>query len=297
MTPDERRRVAYISHTYRTGGYIKHGEQAHEISVIDVNSRSIADVIDLAPFAGPHDIEYNTVNDLLYAGVEQNSAGDNGVVIVDPSSRSVVGHIPTDAPNCHWLAVSADGTTCYVTHKEAPVVSVLDLKAQELKDQIELPGGGEEIDISADGKWVFVAAPTVAGGTPPADVQNPRLVKIDAERREICGEVKVAPVNHALRVTPGGKVLVCQMIHNSSVGLVQIVDAESMSVLAALEVSDGPFTTRVLPDASKAYIADNFNAIVSEVDLARNVVTAVLDCSLGTAPGGMHPMCILMGSR
>ena len=46
---DSKRNVPYLSHTYRFGNFWKHGENASEISVIDLHTKKVVDIIDTRP--------------------------------------------------------------------------------------------------------------------------------------------------------------------------------------------------------------------------------------------------------
>ena len=54
MTFDQRRRRIYVSHTYRSGFSNGEGGKGHDISVIDVDRRSLVSVFDISPLIAPH---------------------------------------------------------------------------------------------------------------------------------------------------------------------------------------------------------------------------------------------------
>jgi hypothetical protein len=53
---DRNRRRAYITHTYRAGGYRTPNPKGHEISVVDVDRMEVADIISTTPYFAPHGI-------------------------------------------------------------------------------------------------------------------------------------------------------------------------------------------------------------------------------------------------
>jgi YVTN family beta-propeller protein len=299
MTPDEGRRVAYLSHTYRTGAYGQDVEKAHEISVIDVDGRTVADVIDISPFVAPHDVEYDPVRDILYAAVERNPTGQNGVIVIDPESRKVVDSIPVQARNCHWMAVGPGGTKAYVAHKESEFISVIDLERRTVINQIPLPRGAEEIDISPDGRFAFVASPTIDGTMSPDTTESSRLVKISTETDEVAGALDLEPINHAVRTAPDGRVLVTQMRAPGGAqhGTLKVLDPTGSQIIATVELGRWPFTIRVTPDSSTAFVANFGAGTVSMVDLATYTVIRTLVSTPDPVLGGTHPMCLLSARR
>jgi len=300
IATDERRRLLYIVHTWRGGAYMTGNEPAYEMSVVDVDRRAVVDVIDLHPFASPHDVEYCEVDDLIYASVEANEAG-NGVVIVDARTRALVGNIATPAPNSHWLAISPDGSKGYVSHKEAPLLSVLDLRARETIATVELPGGAEEVCMSADGSAVYVVTPWQ---TPPAKVPAgpSRVLRIDTASDRVTGEIELEPTLTAIRATSAGRVLVSQWCRGDPgpvfggaqlPGALHIVDGATMGLLGRVELDRLSFTVRASPDGSSAYVANLGSGTLSVVDVERAELERTIDCTPHERLGGTHGLALI----
>lgn len=49
---DSKRNLLYMSHAYRHGNYWNHGEDSHEISVVDLSTKIVVDIIDTSPAKG-----------------------------------------------------------------------------------------------------------------------------------------------------------------------------------------------------------------------------------------------------
>ena len=302
LAPDVRRRLIYCVHTYRKGGYAGGEPQAHEVSVIDADARQVVDVIDIRPFVAPHDVEYFPGTDLIYASVEQNEAG-KGLVIIDASSRQVAGHIPTAGRNSHWFALTPDGWRAFVTHKEDEVLSVLDLANDRLLDIVRLPGGAEEVALSPDGRWVFVVTPFQR--PIPSQPRGAKLIKIDARSLSIVGETELPCVIHSVRATSDGRVLVSQMYALPEAGdtpgsfthvapdpgKLFVIDGRSMKVLGMVTLDRMPFTIRVAPDSSTAYVANTGSGTLSVVDLHTYAVVRSVACTPDR--GGTHGLALL----
>lgn len=311
MTFDSNRRLVYLAHTYRWGAYGEENPKGHEISVIDPDSRAIVDVIDLSPFRGPHDVEFDPDADLLYASVELVD-GRNGVVIVDPETRAIVGNVMTEAPNSHWLALGPGGTKAYVAHKEAPELSVIDLRERRVSTTIPVPFGTEEVASSPDGRFAFVATPKMSlivdgavgkidraprlVGEPP-----PRLLKIDTSTDEVVDELEFNYTLAALSVSAEGIVAVTDWRFpapgdasaDAVPGFVHFVDGETMTLLGSLLAGELPFTTRFSDDGGRAFVANVRTGSVTVFDVTNLEESAVLDNNIGAALGGTHGMCFV----
>ncbi|MFC5947557.1 YncE family protein [Pseudonocardia lutea] len=316
MVFDAGRRRAYIAHTYREGVYDQDVPKGHEITVVDVDSHTVEKVIDITPYYAPHDVEYDPELDLIITGIE-DFEGKRGVVLIDAESHEVVGNVPTEARNCHWLAL-VPGRKVFVTHKEAPIISVVDLVERTLVASIEVPGGAEEIDASPDGDFVYAVTPRMKvdvdlGGSGhffrpelTASEPAPRLVKIDVATNEIVGEIAMADYQIGLRAghdgvlystcmnnmeRPGPEVDLKALPRND--GLLNIVDTKDMSLVGSVPVDALPMTTRVTQDNTTAWVASLATGRVTVVDVRAQQRVGDLDNNAGGAYGGTHGMVLV----
>jgi DNA-binding beta-propeller fold protein YncE len=312
---DAKRGRAYIAHTYRHGVYDQDVPKSHEITVVDVGTRTVVTVIDTAPYYAPHDVEYDPELDLILTGVEDYE-GRRGVVLINARTHEIEGNVPTDARNCHWLAL-VPGRKVYVTHKEAPLISVVDLANRRLEGTVEVPGGAEEIDAAPEGDFVFAVTPHM-----PVDVdlgsghffrprQNPgdplpRVVKIDVETNKIVDHLEFDNYQMGIRAGRGGMVFASSMnnrerpgpdVDLSSLprgnGELNIVNASDMSLVGAVPVDAMPMTVRVSPDNSRAWVANLGSGRVTAIDVAARRRTGDLDNNAGGAYGGTHGMVFI----
>lgn len=316
MAYDPARRLAYLTHTYREGAYGENKPKGHELSVIDVDRREVVDVIDISPYGGPHDVEFDPAADMIYTGVERDADGRNGLVAVDAKTREVAWNLPLAADNAHWITLSPDGSRCYASHKEAERISVIDLRERVELDPIPSPGGTEEIDVSPDGRFLFAAAPVmsitidVSHGrlikkAPPAGTPSPRLLKIDTDTGEVVGTTGGFTERvSAIRVGPTGVVLVSEMhfpepdAAGDTVvpGLVHAIDGETMERLGTAVTEELPFTIRLSPDGGTAFVANLKTGTVSVLDVERVEITKTLDNNPGAGFGGTHGMAFAPAS-
>ncbi|GAA3528999.1 YncE family protein [Amycolatopsis ultiminotia] len=312
---DAGRRRAYIAHTYRHGVYDQDVPKSHEITVVNVDDRAVESVIDIAPYHAPHDVEYDPELDLIITGVE-NLAGRRGVVLINATTHEIEAGIATDARNCHWLAL-VPGRKVYVTHKEAPIISVIDLVGRRLEGSIEVPGGAEEIDAAPEGDFVYAVTPRMpvevdlASGhffrpEPQPGDPVPRIVKIDVETNAVIDEIQFG--NHQMGIRAGcdGRVYASSM--NNRVrpgpeadlsalprtdGVLNILDATDMSLVGTVTVDALPMTIRVSPDNATAWVASLATGRVAVVDVAGRRRIADLDNNAGGSYGGTHGMVLV----
>ncbi|WP_067720845.1 YncE family protein [Nocardia yamanashiensis] len=288
---DPGRRVVYASHTYRSGHYLAHEAKGHEVSVVDVDTHKVVDVIDLAPEHAPHALHLDAATGLLYVSVEESSCGPGGLVAVDPDARTMVARYSAEAPVPHWAALTPDGRRAYTTNKQTPFVSVVDLTGAGSVRRIPV-AGSEDLALTADGTRLFVATPTISV---PADTAATYAVAVvDTASDAIVHTIALTQVPSPVHVTNDGKLLVGQwrLADTSSGspfrnGLLSVFDSVSCEPLAEIEVGLGPINIVSAPDGRTGYVANLQSGTVSVIDLGTFRVASTLEVDRGESlPAG-----------
>jgi len=272
---DPARRLLYATITYRSGFY-GHNEKASELVVIDVDRRE-AEVVDLAPEHAPHGIVVR--EDLVYVSVEEGPAGEGGLLLLDPGTRKVMDRIATGAPGPHWFVPTPDGAKAYVTNKEAPFVSVVDLAARKVADRIPVPTS-EGLAIAPDGLRAFVASPMY--GLDPAP-GAPGIRVIDTATDKIVKVLEVGGPVIPVHVTADGTLLAAEVSHDG--GRLNVYEPHTLALRGRVDVGAFPLTIHSSPDGSRAYAANGGSGTVSVVDLETLTLTATMTVSAGSAHG------------
>ncbi|MGI5327736.1 hypothetical protein [Actinomadura nitritigenes] len=288
---DASQRLLWCTNTYYSGYYHANSGRRSELTVIDPDARRVVEVVDLAPEHGPHGLALDSERGLLYVSVEGSQDRPGGVVVVDTATRRPIGRMDTKAPGPHWFVVSPDGTTGYASNKEAPFVSVVDLRTGALTGTVEVPGS-EGLAVSRDGSRVFVAAPygSFAGRTqrPPTGVRV-----IDASTTEVTGVLPVDDVTFPVHVTSTGKVLTGQLrmapaadsrLGRHSPGRLTVFSATGVR-LGEVETGLFPLTITSSPDGALGYVACVMSSTVDIVDLESMQRLARLDIAKRDEPG------------
>ncbi|MEV4921335.1 YncE family protein [Streptomyces roseoverticillatus] len=289
---DADRQVLYCVSTYRSGFYGQHGPRAHELVVVDARTHHVVETIDLSPEHAPHGLALDSARGLLYVSVEAGPAGEGGILVVDVDRRAVVERIGTRAPGPHWFAITPDGTKGYATNKEAPFISVVDLKTRRLASTIPV-GGSEGVAVTPDGRYVVAATPMLAlHGTPAAppclsvfdtatdtlqrtiSLPGPAVpVHITSDGTLLAGEVRFIPAQGdagAPRFLPGR---------------VHIFAAETFEPRDSVDVGPLPLTIGSSPDAAFAYVSNGGGSTVTTISLTDGKATGEITIGSGGGSG------------
>ncbi|MEU6479802.1 YncE family protein [Streptomyces sp. NPDC047017] len=279
---DRARRLLYASITYRSGYYHANSGRARELVVIDPDARRIVDTVDLAPDHAPHDIRLDPVRDLIWISVEATDEETGGLIALDATTRERVRRVPVHAPGPHWFALTPDGRRAYSANKEAPFVSVVDLETGDPRDRIEVPGS-EGIDISPDGRYVYVAAPK--GDYRPGTVPEAGVRIIDTATGRTVRTLSTDNVVFPVHTTSQGLLLAGELrvsggsdgasLGTQQGGVLHIHDAQG-EPLGQVPVGAFPLTITSSPDGRLGYVAAILDSTVTVVDLvAARVVTTL----------------------
>ena len=206
------------------------------------------------------------------------SSGAARIEVVDTELNHVVDTIPVQA-RPKGLAISKDGTRLYVTHFLSGAVSVIDLTSQSVQAVITT---GLESNIAQN----IVVHPTNNRAYLPhirSNVSNPHLLfdttlfpvvsvidlatdqHLPHERLEL--SVVDRPVNLPFDLAVSSDGQRAHIVYLGS-GDMSVIDLASRTVLAHLEVGDGPRGLVLTPDDRIAYVANSLSDDVSVIDLS-----------------------------
>jgi DNA-binding beta-propeller fold protein YncE len=256
-------RFAYVP-IYGPGIYNRNPEPGHEIYVLDLAERKVANVIDLSPYRSPHGVQIDA-NGMLYVTAEL----DRKILVVDGKAGRIVDTIAHEGSG-HWLAVLPDGTKAYVANKDdKPFVGVLDLKARKQIGTVPMPRGTQGITASPDGKRVIAM-----------DFARPEIAVVDTATDTVLDRIALADTTdpaYKAYYSPDGKWLMTMA--GSSIS---IFDAANLrAAQRTLKVGASPMGIAFSADGKTALVANHGDGTVSAVDIASATVTKTFKAGTG----------------
>ena len=192
--------------------------------------------------------------------VQTNSAGDN-VHIIDAASNKVVGEIKgIEAP--HGLAVAPDGSRIYVSEQADKTLVVIDGKTLQVTKRIQLSGNPNLVDISSDGRWLYVAIALTYDDYSefPQIKANPSggVDVIDSMSLEKVKTIAIRGGIHDLNVTPDGKYVLAGSSRGARppANLMNVIDVKTNEITWKLVLSPAPSPMAISsnPDGSTKWI-------------------------------------------
>ena len=259
-------RFAYVP-IYGNSGVGKPGTDGRTLTVIDVASQKVVNLVDFGRGVRPHCPLIGPKDGLLYVTTELNQT----ITLIDPKTLKIVGYIPTGQPESHMLALSHDGRRGYTANVGPGTVSVLDVQARKVLKIIPVSTNTQRIAISQDDRWVFTA-----------DQTKPELVMIDTTTDMVAWRRPLEGIAYGTAPTPDGRFLLITLPDQDKVA---VFDIKSMQVVHSVKVGAYPQEVIVRPDGKAAYVSCMHSDQVAEINLTNWTVTRLI--STGKATDGL----------
>ena len=156
--------------------------------------------------------------------IQTNAAGDNSHLI-DPETNRVVGII-NDIQIPHGVTAAPDGSRLYISNEARHTLDTVDARSLSVVARVPLSGRPNNVDISKDGRKVYVGIREAPGAL---DVIDTALLK-NVKTIPVAGEI------HNVYVTPDGKFAVAGSIADSTIS---IVDTATDQMVRTVKMSAG----------------------------------------------------------
>ena len=216
------------------GGDVFHGGGQHWTSKDDPDWKVLAEWVNGATLA-------SWANARVPRIIQTNAAGDN-IHLIDPATNKVVSVIH-DIEVPHGVTSAPDGTRMYFTNEALHTLDVVDAVTLAVTARIPLSGRPNNLDVSKDGRRVFVGIAEAPGAVDVIDT----VLLTNAKSIAVKGAI------HNVYVTPDGKHVVSGSIPGR---MLTVIDTATETVAWELPMSAGvrPMTFEKAKDGSTSRI-------------------------------------------
>jgi YVTN family beta-propeller protein len=171
----------------------------------------------------------------------------------------VTGRIPLADP--YNLYFTPDGTRAIVVAERLHRLDFRDPNTWQLLKSVAIPWFGvDHLDFTADGRYLL--ASTEYSGV---------LVKVDIQKLEIAGTLRVGGLPIDVRLSPDGSVF---YVANQGRSGVSIVDPVSMTEVGFIHTGRGAHGLQISRDTKYLYVSNRYEGSISLVDFATRQVAA-----------------------
>ena len=231
----------------------------------------------VAPAAAPQEAP-PTFTGAYGVFVSNEESGD--LTAIDPATNAVVGTLPL-GKRPRGIRVSPDGTRLYAAlsgspaappgvdertlppaDKSADGIGVVDTWALRLLTVIKGPSDPEQLSLSRDGAWLFVA-----------NEDNGKATTIEVASGRTVAEFPVGGEPEGVTTSPDGRFV---YVTSEEEGNVTVIDVAAQKVVAQFPAGARPRDSAFSPDSRRAYVTAENGKTVSVVDTARHRVVRTI---------------------
>jgi YVTN family beta-propeller protein len=237
------------------------------MSVIDLAARKEVRRIELGPGSRPHDVRI--AGGKVYFTLE----GYKAIGRYDPVSAKTDWMVGTGQNGTHMMIVARDMNRIFTANNASDTVSAIERAADGSANWnvtvIPVAKSPEGVEMSADGKEVWVASKDEGGGISVIDVASKKVTAISG--------VKTTHANRMV-MTPDGKLV---LVRDSPDDLI-VLDAVTRKEIKRIKLH----TTSILvtPDGSRAYATVHPDNHVAVIDLKTLTVTGRIETGSALDP-------------
>lgn len=271
--------------TVAVSNYGTREEPGHTLSWIDLEKAAPAGTLELGEGTRPHGLKALPDGRLLVT-----AEGKKELLVVDPKTRRVAMRIATGRETSHMVVASKDALRAYVANIGSGSVTVVELSAGKVIQDIPTGEGAEGIDITPDGREVWVT-----------NREADTVSIIDTKTLTIARNLKSPQFPIRIKFTLDGKRALLSCARSGDVAVFDVSSRKEIKRIPidkeAVPGSDERlFSTRfgkspvpvgllVAPDGKRAWVASTNADIVSVLDL--DSLTVVGRLTAGHEPDGL----------
>ena len=157
-------------------------QDSDELVVMDIASQTILSRTPTGPM--PADVHGSPDGRQLFVGL----TGGDGVEVFDISGREPRSlKVIKTGKGAHAFRAAGDHRHLYVSNRVANTISKINMLTGEAVASYPAPGGPDCMDVSADGRWIYVSSRWAR-----------KLTVIDTETRQVVRQVKVGKSPHGV---------------------------------------------------------------------------------------------------
>lgn len=210
-----------------------------------------------------------------------SSEKDNAITVIDLATLEVKGTIDTCKRPRHMQRLPGSEGRMLVVCSDSDRADVIDLKAGRSIDQIPLDEDPELLDISPDGKIIYVS-----------NEDDSRMSMIDIATRKVVRTVGTGPEPEGVKVSPDGKIV---YVASEVANMVHVIDTATGKILHNITVGNRPRRFEITPDGNELWVTNELAGSVTIIDRQANKVKDLIQFEVkGFRPTDITPVGMTM---
>lgn len=236
----------------------------NNISIIDLDTDKVIGKISVG--ANPGGIDFNFVNNRLY--VVNN--GDNNISVIDVLKNNIVSIIPIGMPGV-FININTATNRGYVTSYTNDALVIIDTSANKMLGKLDIGPKPIGVTVDMDSNKIYTTDWL-------SDVYM-----FDGNTNNFMGKLIAGARTYYVAIHPTKHNII--YVTNIDGGNVSVLNVETNTVLASINVGNRPAVIKINPANNKAYVANSVSNDVSVINILTNTLESTIP--VGNTPQGV----------
>lgn len=187
-----------------------------------------------------------------------SSEKDDAITVIDLATLDVKGTIATCKRPRHMQMLPGSERRMVVVCSNSDRADVIDLTLGKSVEQIPLAEDPELLDISPDGKTLYVS-----------NEDDAQMSMVDVATRKVVRTVATGPEPEGVKVSPDGKLV---YVASEVANIVHVVDAATGKITHNITVGNRPRRFEITADGKELWVTNELAGSVTIIDREANKV-------------------------
>ncbi len=233
----------------------------NSLTVVSLETFKKTHEISLGPKkCAPHGVFHSLFRPLLYVTCEAREE----ILVIDTQNFVVKDSIYTQQAGSHMVVVNASDSKAYVTNFWIGTVSVIDLTAKKVIEQIRVGRTVEGIDLGPQGEFLYLTI-----------VEQHKLIKVSTKTNKIVMEAQLEEKTSPIRVlvSKDGDRL---YVNNTKSKSLTVFNSETLTKLNEASLEKLPIGIAVANSDRFVYSANMLSQTISVYDVKKEQIVDVI---------------------
>lgn len=203
------------------------------------------------------------------------NTGDGTVSVIDTKTDTVIKTIEVDDTVSDGIAASSINNEIYTANYRNGVLNIIDGINFEVKERVELGKNIHGIDVSPDGKFVYITSGDLQEGK-----EFNYIMIYDTQKKKVIKEIESNSKSPAhISFTNDGKLAFVSNVMSNDIS---VIDTEKQDIIKTIPVGDTPNEGKLSSDGETLYVANLMDNALSIVDVEIGKETEKITAGKGT---------------
>lgn len=203
------------------------------------------------------------------------NTGDGTISVIDTKTDEVIETIKVDNEISDGIAVNSTNNEVYTANYKKGVLNIIDGINFNIKEKLELGRNIHGIDVSPDGKFLYVTSGDLQEGE-----EFNYIMIYDTKEKKIVKEIKSNSKSPAhISFSSDSKFAFVSNVMSNDIS---VIDTEKQEIIQTIPVGNTPNEGKLSMDGKRLYVANLMDNVLSIVDVEKGSEIERIPAGKGT---------------